>query len=36
VAPDGSRFLMVQQDDEGILNLDLRVVVGWLSSLDLE
>ena len=36
VAPDGSRFLMVQQDDAGVVNHDLRVVVGWLDSLDLE
>ena len=36
VMPDGSRFLMIQQDDQGVLNFDLRVVVGWLDSLDLD
>ena len=36
VMPDGSRFLLIQQDDQGVLNLDLRVVVGWLRSLDLD
>jgi serine/threonine protein kinase/Tol biopolymer transport system component len=35
-APDGSRFLMVQRNDQGAANPDLRVVVGWLDSLDLE
>jgi Tol biopolymer transport system component len=36
VAPDGSRFLMIQRNDQGAANPDLRVVIGWLDSLDLE
>ncbi len=36
VTPDGSRFLMIQQDDQGALNPDLRVVIGWLDSLELK
>jgi Tol biopolymer transport system component len=36
VAPDGSRFLMIQRNDQGAANPDLRVVVGWLESLNLE
>ena len=36
VMPDGSRFLMIEQDIRGALNPDLRVVIGWLESLELE
>jgi len=36
VAPDGSRFLMIQRNDQGVANPDLRVVVGWLDGLELE
>jgi serine/threonine-protein kinase len=36
VAPDGSRFLMIQRQDQGTAEPDLRVVIGWLDSLDLE
>jgi Tol biopolymer transport system component len=36
VSADGSRFLMIQRDDQGAVNADLKVVLGWLDSLDLE
>jgi hypothetical protein len=36
VSLDGSSFLMVQPDDEGLGNADLRVVIGWFDSLGLE
>jgi serine/threonine-protein kinase len=36
VSADGSRFLMIQRDDQGAMNADLKVVLGWLDSLDLE
>jgi hypothetical protein len=36
VSADGSRFLMIQRDDQGVANADLKVVIGWLASLDLE
>ncbi len=36
VSADGSRFLMIQRDDQGVANADLKVVIGWLDSLDLE
>jgi serine/threonine-protein kinase len=34
VSPDGSRFLMIQRDSEGLLDADLHVVIGWLDTLD--
>ncbi len=36
VSRDGSSFLMVRPDDEGLGNADLRVVIGWFDSLGLE
>ena len=36
VAPDGSRFVMVQPNNQGEANPDLRVVIGWLDTLELE
>jgi serine/threonine-protein kinase len=36
VAPDGSRFLMIQRNDQGAANPELRAVIGWLDSLNLD
>jgi len=36
VAADGSRFVMIQPNNQGEANPDLRVVIGWLDSLELE
>ena len=36
VTPDGSRFVMIEYEDEGILNPDLRVAIGWRDSLKLD
>jgi Tol biopolymer transport system component len=33
VSPDGSRFLMIQRSDEGVVDADLRVVTGWVDTL---
>jgi hypothetical protein len=32
---DGSRLVMIQHADQTALKPDLRVVIGWLDSLDL-
>jgi serine/threonine-protein kinase len=36
VTPDGSRFVMIEYEDEGILNPDLRVAIGWRDNLNLD
>jgi hypothetical protein len=33
VWPDGSRFVMIERDDQGAANADLRVVVGWAATM---
>lgn len=35
VSPDGSRFVMVERDDQGAANADLRVIIGWADGLNL-
>jgi Tol biopolymer transport system component len=36
VASDGSRFLMIRPADQGAANPDLRVIIGWRDSLNLD
>jgi serine/threonine-protein kinase len=36
VTPDGARFVMIERNDLGTANADLRVVIGWSRRLGLE
>ena len=36
VSPDGSRFVMIERSDQGAANPDLKVIIGWLDSLELD